>query len=386
MGGLIVALIMKHRDTILKGFGTSAAVVVATVLSIFIWNSPVNRWFVVVGAVIAAVVLCSKYPAEVECDSETSQKSVAFCRPCTWWLRTGLLLAVLFMVVGDIALLPPDSAQPITTHSAHRPLIGNVTSNPPQECKLRDISNFTRTMSLEPLRVNSRKKWPHCLRFQCMRDASKCDNTLATNFDGPDPPCCVHVLRDMARQFDRVMCYLGLEYVPAVGTLLGLTRSDRLIPWTADNDYIVSTATMIAMMSLWHTSSHLEHGMQLVFSGIDRMCISPSFANGKLLRWKVNGTSKLPFIDTNIYTDFYLGDYHGNNQVHIPVALGCIHNASDLRPYVRRSFYNGTLQQYFPNKPENIVRQIYGPDWRVPDPKKSEHGALVCSRAKNKKT
>jgi hypothetical protein len=37
------------------------------------------------------------------------------------------------------------------------------------------------------------------------------------------------------------MCYLGLEYLPAFGMLLGLARSDRLIPWTSDNDYMVST-------------------------------------------------------------------------------------------------------------------------------------------------
>jgi hypothetical protein len=33
----------------------------------------------------------------------------------------------------------------------------------------------------------------HCLRFQCMDNISKCDNPNETNFDGPDPPCCVHI-------------------------------------------------------------------------------------------------------------------------------------------------------------------------------------------------
>jgi hypothetical protein len=32
---------------------------------------------------------------------------------------------------------------------------------------------------------------------------------------------------------------------------------------------------------------HLEHGLSLVYDGMDRMCVNPSFANGKLLRWKV---------------------------------------------------------------------------------------------------
>jgi hypothetical protein len=208
------------------------------------------------------------------------------------------------------------------------------------------------------------KDWPQCLKFQCTRDQSKCDNALATNFDGPDPPCCVHVLRDMARQFDRVMCFLGLEYLPHAKMLLGLARSDRLIPWTSDNDHFVERATMIAMISLWHTTSHLERGMSLVFGkGLQRMCINSSFANGRLLRWKVNGTVTNPeelvngtkgssFFDTNVYTDFYA-----------PFGGPCWFPKGSLRPLTRRSFYNGTLKQHFPNKPEIILANLHGPDW-----------------------
>jgi hypothetical protein len=43
---------------------------------------------------------------------------------------------------------------------------------------------------------------------------------------------------------------------------------------------------MMAMLSLWD-SSHLEHGLSLVYDGMDRMCVESKFANGKLLRWKV---------------------------------------------------------------------------------------------------
>jgi UDP-sugar transporter A1/2/3 len=100
MTGLIVALVMKYADTILKGFATSVAVVVATVLSIFIWNTPVDGWFVVGAAmVIAAVVLYSKYPPETAFLSDESQKLGGVRRPPTWWLRMGLLSAVLFMAV-----------------------------------------------------------------------------------------------------------------------------------------------------------------------------------------------------------------------------------------------------------------------------------------------
>jgi UDP-galactose transporter len=58
--GLIVALVMKYADTILKGFATSFAVVLATILSIFIFDATLD-WQFGVGAsmVIWAVQLYS---------------------------------------------------------------------------------------------------------------------------------------------------------------------------------------------------------------------------------------------------------------------------------------------------------------------------------------
>mmetsp|Transcript_17745 Transcript_17745/g.32090 ORF Transcript_17745/g.32090 Transcript_17745/m.32090 type:complete len:350 (-) Transcript_17745:493-1542(-) len=62
--GLIVALVMKYADSIWKGFATSVAVVVATLMSIFIWNARVDHWFVIGAAMVMwAVQLYSKKPA-----------------------------------------------------------------------------------------------------------------------------------------------------------------------------------------------------------------------------------------------------------------------------------------------------------------------------------
>ena len=123
-----------------------------------------------------------------------------------------------------------------------------------------------------------------------MNNQSLCDNFAPTNFDGPDPPCCVHILRDMSREFDRAMCHLGLEYFPAFGMLLGLTRADKLIPWTIDNDYIVTKRTLAAMEDLWDSASHLNHGVGFHHNQVYRLCVTPSFADGKLLRWKASET------------------------------------------------------------------------------------------------
>jgi UDP-sugar transporter A1/2/3 len=74
MTGLIgVALVMKYADTILKGFATSFAIVLATLLSVVVWNVKVDGWFAVGSTlVIYAVRLYSDYPAR----SDDSQESV----------------------------------------------------------------------------------------------------------------------------------------------------------------------------------------------------------------------------------------------------------------------------------------------------------------------
>jgi hypothetical protein len=343
----------------------------AAVLSIFIWNAQKDGWFVAGTAmVMTAVALYSKYPP-------TGDKH-GFSRMCL------LPLSVLFAVGNIVRSSAPNYAKYMEFMEHPIEKFANISitkEEPPQECSmLRDLSNYTEKI-LRPVRRDKGSqigRYAHCLRFHCMRNISKCDNSLDTNFDGPDPPCCVHILRDMTREFDRVMCHLGLEYIPAFGMLLGLARSDRLIPWTSDNDYMISTATMMAMISHWDSTSHLEHGLSLVYDGIDRMCVSPSFANGKLLRWKVNTTrTKWYIMDGNPYTDFYIGDF--NSEDMFVDTMKCAHHVSSLRPYERKAFYNGTVYQYFPSKPQKILAEVYGSDWKVPDPRKNGHGGTTCS-------
>jgi hypothetical protein len=58
------------------------------------------------------------------------------------------------------------------------------------------------------------------------------------------------------------------------------------------------------MLSLWDSASHLEHGL-LVYDGMDRMCVKPSF------KWKAPLEVKVPSGVTSgyPYADFYVGDY-----------------------------------------------------------------------------
>ena len=59
-GGLLIAVVVKYADNILKGFATSISIIVSTVVSIYLFNFQVSAMFVVgVAFVILAIYLYS---------------------------------------------------------------------------------------------------------------------------------------------------------------------------------------------------------------------------------------------------------------------------------------------------------------------------------------
>ena len=93
--------------------------------------------------------------------------------------------------------------------------------------------------------------------FKCNKDVEVCENTSPTTYNNPNGPCCTHILRDMLHVIDDSMATLGLDYFVGFGTLLGLTRSGRVIPWTADNDIVIEKKALRAMTELWSVSCYL---------------------------------------------------------------------------------------------------------------------------------
>lgn len=241
----------------------------------------------------------------------------------------------------------------------------------------RDLSKHTRVH--KPVKHVYRSYWPQCFRFQCLTNEAQCDNTDQTNFNGPEPPCCIHILRDMAREFDRICCHLGLEYFPSYGMLLGLVRSDRLIPWTGDNDYMMEDKAMHALEDLWELTKSLTHGIELFrYHKALRFCVTPEFASGKLKRWKEKTDRKkryglrYPFTDIFSFTTSQSGRF-------ITDQRKCVFNATQIRPSVRTKIYNNTMYQNFPREPEAAVANIFGPQWKTPDPDKSHSGNTFCA-------
>ncbi|PWA17367.1 hypothetical protein CCH79_00011224, partial [Gambusia affinis] len=59
MGGLVVAVVIKYADNILKGFATSVSIIVSTLISYFLLNdfNPTGVFFLGATLVIAATFL-----------------------------------------------------------------------------------------------------------------------------------------------------------------------------------------------------------------------------------------------------------------------------------------------------------------------------------------
>lgn len=227
-----------------------------------------------------------------------------------------------------------------------------------------------------------------CLDFQCTTDISLCDNTFQTNYDSLDgtPPCCTHILRDMLRIFDESMSTLGLEYFVGFGTMLGLVRAGRVIPWTIDNDVVLESDTALrAVGQLWDAEST---GLSLVFPkssykkarGFPRMCATSQFAGGRLQRWEIptpiDEETSLPalFHDRGFpYIDFYFGRKFGDDQWGNEYRR-CRHFFSDVFPVKRFPVYGGQFALNFPANPEALLNRVYGLDWMVPKTDDSQHG------------
>ena len=66
LGGLLIAIVMKHADNILKGFATSASMMLSTVLSIYFFGYSVSiPFFLGAGMVVSAILMYSKFEGDV---------------------------------------------------------------------------------------------------------------------------------------------------------------------------------------------------------------------------------------------------------------------------------------------------------------------------------
>jgi len=63
LGGLIVAVVVKYADNILKGFATSGAIIISCIFSIYFFDFTLSIQFIIgASLVIASVYMYGRYP------------------------------------------------------------------------------------------------------------------------------------------------------------------------------------------------------------------------------------------------------------------------------------------------------------------------------------
>ena len=112
------------------------------------------------------------------------------------------------------------------------------------------------------------------------------------------------------------------------------------------------------------------------FQDMNRMCVTPNFAGGKLqMKWSRKQRRK-KLVNSGVpYIDFYL-----MSKVNSTIfGFGrCHHLYSDIFPTKRHFVYNGTFIQNFPVNTDQLLRTFYGRNWSIPSSKKSSHGLKRC--------
>lgn len=82
LGGLIVAVVIKYADNILKAFATSVAIVVSSVTSIFLFSHYPKLLFIFGASfVILAVIFYSIFPYKAKTENKKSDELHAFQSP-----------------------------------------------------------------------------------------------------------------------------------------------------------------------------------------------------------------------------------------------------------------------------------------------------------------
>mmetsp|Transcript_27046 Transcript_27046/g.31474 ORF Transcript_27046/g.31474 Transcript_27046/m.31474 type:complete len:755 (+) Transcript_27046:165-2429(+) len=422
--GFVVSLMLKYADAVLKGFAVSVAAILSTVASVVLFGTRIDASFLLGASMVMAAVKLYSYKGRNSSSGGGRSTVMAGAngkrRPTVNFIKGRFVKPAIFFVVYWVVFtmfqtsymkelsIDIEEEKKQTTLGSNLGLSNssnytnttiweeqeqnettireeqeqndakkNVTSL--DNCTLReDLSEFSISKMGNAYKdvsiIKDLKK--DCLRFSCTKDVGICDNTRPTNYDGPEPPCCIHILRDMSRIFDEEMCRLGLDYASAFGTLLGYRRSDRVIPWTIDDDYIIPSKEVAnAMVSKWDTKGT---GLAHIFSGINRICVTPDFVGGELARkWKKSDswTTTIDFSGMP-YMDFYIGREESPTVFrHID---HCRHLIVDVFPTKRMMVYNGTFPQRFPANPDQLLRTFYGVDWREPPKTKSEHGGQLC--------
>jgi len=303
-----------------------------------------------------------------------------------------VFLKLALVTVGTLVLYYFNTTTP---EIAHDPSVQVPTSrnlDGPATIQTRKFPT-PRSVTFPPIKKNAKDgldfghhrlaRYEGCLRYECAEHTEPhCrDNDFAeTDYTGEHPPCCKHILRDMIRVIDEAMSALGLEYFAGYGSLLGLVRNDYVIPWTADNDFVVSFAVA---NEIWKQQDFLnkEFGLRVFNDFYLRMCVEESFMGGALARWKTHKYDELmwthgEYVDHFPYADFFYGEVDPISGQFVD-ERACAYNISSYFPATRLEVYKDEFSVSVPKDYMLVLDTVFGDNWKVPD-SSAAHGHTKC--------
>lgn len=186
------------------------------------------------------------------------------------------------------------------------------------------------------------------------------------------------------------------------GSLLGPTRTGRLLPWTSDNDLYVDEALVRRLSEPKSTlkATLREHGLSVFSDTIfSRLCITTDWQNDALRRhfpstFKPDCFPRLWYPLHFVYTDLFT--YHIDAAGVLRGQLSC-NFTTDLIFPLRKLPLNyapansGSIPDgvHLPPPPtlewiaaphhvRALLERVYGPTWSIPDGRRARHGDSKC--------
>lgn len=173
------------------------------------------------------------------------------------------------------------------------------------------------------------------------------------------PDCCYRHLNEMLANLSII--FKDLDYWVDFGTLLGIIRENRIIPFDHDLDFGLMLKDLDKLEALKPQIEAMGHHLMIVNGWHHGLEDPANVPFPRIFYSKKN----------RIFADIYLWNYISNTEVNIvrhpqekTTMYSCL---EDYYINTKTIDFNG-IKLKIPNNAEDYLKLRYGPTWKIPDP------------------